>query len=150
MITPIPLNPWKPITEPLDLAHLGKMVEELNECGSASARCQIQGIDEAEPVTGKVNRDWLTEEIADVQAASELAIEHFGLDLDRIAARKAKKKAHLRAWHAMIVEANPMRKLPYVPQPKPEGSPLFIGNGPVVMALILTFVIGLIWMAANP
>lgn len=107
MSTPTPLNPWQPITDTLDLAHLGKMNEELNECGSASARCQIQGIDEAEPVTGKINRDWLLEEIADVQATTDLVIERLGLDPARIAARKAKKITHLRAWHSMIGGVKP-------------------------------------------
>ena len=30
-------NPWHPISDPVDLAHLGKLGEELNECGSAVA-----------------------------------------------------------------------------------------------------------------
>jgi hypothetical protein len=42
-------NPWIPIQNPLDLKHLGKLIEELNEAGSATARCIIQGIDEVEP-----------------------------------------------------------------------------------------------------
>jgi len=86
------LNPRHPMTVPIDLKHLGKLGEELNECGSAVSRCIIQGIDESEPVTGKVNRQWLQDEIADVLANAELVIEHFGLDKEAINKRKANKK----------------------------------------------------------
>ena len=47
-------NPWHPITDKVDLKYLGKLGEELNECGSAVSRCIIQGVDEREPVTGKL------------------------------------------------------------------------------------------------
>jgi hypothetical protein len=93
-------NPWHPITDVVDLKHLGKLGEECNELGAAVSRCIIQGVDEAEPVTGKINRDWLLDEIADVRANIELCEERFALDADRIAARVAKKKIHLRKWHA--------------------------------------------------
>lgn len=94
-------NPWHPIDDKVDLKHLGKLGEELNECGSAVSRCIIQGVDESEPVTGKINRVWLEEEIADVRANSELCIERFALDEARIAARAERKKAHLRQWHGL-------------------------------------------------
>lgn len=94
-------NPWHPITDAVDLKHLGKFGEELGECGAAVARCIIQGLDECEPVTGKINRDWLLDEVADVRANSELVIERFALDEARIAARVEKKKLHLRQWHAL-------------------------------------------------
>lgn len=95
------LNPWHPIDNKIDLKHLGKLGEEVNELGAAVSRCIIQGIDECEPVTGKSNREWLEDEIADVRANSELNIERFGLDEKRIAERAARKKEHLRAWHSM-------------------------------------------------
>lgn len=94
-------NPWHPIDDNVDLKHLGKFGEELNECGSAVSRCIIQGVDECEPVTGKKNRHWLEDEIADVRANSELCIERFDLDEARIAARAERKKAHLRQWHKL-------------------------------------------------
>lgn len=95
-------NPWFPLTERLDLAHLGKLNEELNECGAAIARCIIQGIDECEPVTGKINRQWLEDEIADVLANIELVRERFKLDAPRIANRIGKKKHHLQHWHSLL------------------------------------------------
>jgi len=94
-------SPWHPMTDPVALKTLGKFGEELNECGAAVSRCIIQGVDEAEPVTGKVNRDWLEDEIADVLANAQLAIEHFHLNGTKIADRMTRKKAHLRAWHKM-------------------------------------------------
>lgn len=101
-------SPWHPITDAVDLKHLGKLSEELSElsaaaskCGAAVSRCIIQGIDEAEPVTGKINREWLEDEIADVRANSELNIERFNLDEARIAARCEKKKRYLRQWHKL-------------------------------------------------
>lgn len=95
------MNPWHPMSDPVDLKHLGKLGEELNECGSAVSRCIIQGIDEAEPVTGKVNREWLTEEIADVMANIELVMERFDLSWYAMRIRAADKKARLQTWHSM-------------------------------------------------
>lgn len=93
-------SPWHPMTDPIDLKHLGKFVEELNECGSAAARCIIQGIDECEPSTGEINRDWLTKEIADVLCNAELVIERFSLDYSMIKARKIMKREYLKKWHS--------------------------------------------------
>lgn len=98
------LNPWHPTTRPIDLKHLGKFGEELNECGSAVSRCIIQGIDEREPVTGKSNREWLEDEIADVTANMALVSEHFDLDHERIFKRVMRKMEQLRAWHSMLEE----------------------------------------------
>lgn len=96
------VSPWVPMTRPIDLKHLGKLNEELSECGAAVSRCVIQGINEMEPVTDKVNRRWLEEEIADVLANVEMVMEHFGLDRDFIAMRRIRKKNNLRRWHMML------------------------------------------------
>ncbi len=97
-------NPWRPMTRPIDLKHLGKLIEETSELGSAAARCVIQGIDEREPVTGKCNREWLEDEIADVLANAALVVKHYELDVLRILHRRSCKIEHLRAWHAMLTE----------------------------------------------
>lgn len=94
-------SPWHPMTDAVAVKHLGKLNEESGELTSATARCQIQGIDEREPVTGKLNRHWLEDEIADVLAGIDLNIEHFNLDVPRIMERRARKKQHLRQWHEM-------------------------------------------------
>lgn len=98
------MNPWHPMTNPVDLKHIGKLGEEAGELASAAARCSIQGIDEREPVTGKLNRTWLEDEIADVMANSDLCMEHFGLDRLRILERAARKMVLLREWHSMADE----------------------------------------------
>lgn len=100
-------NPWQPITDKLDLAHLGKLGEECNELGSAVDRCIIQGIDECEPVTGRPNRQWLEDEIADVKANIELVERRFNLDPRRMERRAEKKKQHLQGWHKLL--SNPAR-----------------------------------------
>lgn len=92
------VSPWMPETDRERLKVLGKLAEECNELGSAIARCIIQGIDEREPVTGKWNREWLMEELADVRANVSIAIEFFQLDVDLIAARQARKKGNILRW----------------------------------------------------
>lgn len=94
-------NPWHPITDAVDLKHLGKLGEELAECGAAVSRCIIQGVDECDPATGQVNRHWLEDEIADVLANIALVEQRFNLDTARMAARAERKMAHLRQWHAL-------------------------------------------------
>ncbi len=89
---------------PIDLKHLGKLSEELGEAISATSRCIIQGIDEREPITGKPNKQWLEDELADVLANIELVAEHFQLEAARMQERKERKKIHLRGWHSMLTE----------------------------------------------
>jgi hypothetical protein len=96
------ISPWEPDTNPANLRPLGKCIEEVCEAGAILARCIIQGIEESEPVTGKPNRQAVEEEVADVQATSEILIEHFGLDRTRIAVRAMEKKAGLKAWFDMM------------------------------------------------
>lgn len=95
------INPWVPMTGRLDLKHLGKLAEEVNRLGAAIARCIIQGIDEKEPVTGKLNREWLQDEIANVRANITLTIRHFDLDWLAIDRRTERKFADLKRWHSM-------------------------------------------------
>lgn len=111
----VQVNPWHPINDPVLLKTLGKLGEEINECGAAVMRCIIQGVDEREPVTGKLNRDWLEEEIADAQANFEIAVQKIVevqarieettalLQLDRVKmrARVERKRAAYVAWHEM-------------------------------------------------
>lgn len=95
------MSPWNPMTDPVDLKHLGKLMEELAELLAAAARCLIQGIDEREPVTGKLNRDWLEEEFADVSASMQLVAMRFELNYERMMFRTDRKMRQLETWHAM-------------------------------------------------
>lgn len=97
----VDLNPWHPITDSVDLKHLSKFCEELGECTAATARCIAQGIDEVEPVTGKPNRKWLEDEIADVLANAQLVMDRFRLDKFRIMDRSERKVKLLQSWHKM-------------------------------------------------
>lgn len=96
------INPWVPMTNPKDLKHLLKLGEEASELISAIFRCTMQGIDEREPITGKVNRAWLEEEIADTLANLQLNIEHFGLNKSVIQLRMDRKIEGYRKWHGML------------------------------------------------
>lgn len=93
------VNPWHPMTDPVDIKHVGKLQEELNELGAALARCLIQGIDEVEPTTKKCNRQWVEEEIADVYVNLALVEERFGLKY--MYERMERKDEALRKWHRM-------------------------------------------------
>ena len=94
-------NPWHPMTDAVDLKHLGKLVEEACELGSAASRCMIQGIDEVHPTTGVINRTWLEDEIADVLANIALVRKRFNLNNGRILDRVIAKQTQLKKWHDM-------------------------------------------------
>lgn len=98
----VALNPWRPETDLIRLALLGKFLEELGEATAITARCVIQGINESEPVTGAVNRYALEDEVADVLAAAEALISGLQLNTHRMYARKVKKMNHLERWHKLI------------------------------------------------
>ena len=89
---------WQPITDKHDLAVLGKLAEEASELCSAISRCIIQGLDEAEPVTGKMNRTWLEQELADVMAMTTIAIQRFNLNAEEIMIRRRKKIDYKEPW----------------------------------------------------
>lgn len=92
------VSKWQPITRKVDLAVLGKLGEEAAEMGSALFRCVIQGVDEAEPRTGKINRQRLMDEIADVEAMIMHAKRHFKLDEQVIAERRFRKYSYKMPW----------------------------------------------------
>jgi hypothetical protein len=94
------ISPWKP--EPNLLIHqaLGKACEEASELANILARCLIQGLDQCEPVSGKPNRQALSEEIADVDAAVQWLRELTGVEYDE--ARADRKLNGLRRWQKLI------------------------------------------------
>lgn len=93
------VSPWHPMADAVDLKTAGKGLEELGECTAALSRCLIQGLDGINPENGKVNRQWLEQEMDDVRAQFELLSERFGLRSDPT--RIERKKTNCRAWHAM-------------------------------------------------
>lgn len=94
-----PPSSWKPMNDPKDLKHLLKLIEELGEAVSATARCLMQGMDEVEPVTKKPNRQWLWEELSDVAANMNLVVKRFALPLTDMFLRTEVKEKHLKKWH---------------------------------------------------
>lgn len=96
-------NDWLPITDVQALKRLGKLAEESGELTAACSRCIIQGIDEREPTTGKPNREWLEDEIADVLTNIDIAVEYFGLDRSRIHERMRRKTTQLQYWHSLPI-----------------------------------------------
>lgn len=97
----VALNPWHPISDPVTLKHFGKLAEEVNELGSIIARCIIQGVNEANPETGQINKFALENELADVLAGYQLITEHLNLDRERMVNRANYKAKRLREWHRM-------------------------------------------------
>jgi NTP pyrophosphatase (non-canonical NTP hydrolase) len=94
-------SPWQPIDSKLELKILGKLGEEASELATVVSRCIIQGVDEVQPVTGKSNRLWLEEEIADVLANISIAAAKYQLDENFITKRAEEKIDYLLAWHEM-------------------------------------------------
>lgn len=99
-----PTSPWQPMDSPRGIARLGKMIEELGECSSAASRCLIQGIFALEPSTGASNRDWLMDEIADVEATIEMVKRHFLLNREWMSQRTTRKIRQFEEWHDQIQE----------------------------------------------
>jgi hypothetical protein len=95
-------SPWNPETSQHRLAVLGKLAEEGSEVATAAVRCIIQGIDECEPVTGKSNREWLEDEIADIMAQCNLAVTALGLSHGRIVQRVKRKMDYTGSWQETL------------------------------------------------
>lgn len=93
--------PWHPMTIAGDIKHIGKLGEESAELAQVCCRCIIQGTEETNPDDGVKNRDWLANEIADVEANIELVKQRFKLDRTAIRERKFAKVARLAEWHKM-------------------------------------------------
>jgi len=96
------LTKWTPTTDLMMLRRMGKLIEELGELSNVAARCIIQGIDEVDPGTGKVNRQRLHDELADVLAQVHCTIETLGLSSTGIAERRNDKIAQMAEWEAMF------------------------------------------------
>jgi hypothetical protein len=96
------LSKWIPTTDLVMLRRMGKLTEEAAELINVAARCIIQGIDEVDPGTGKVNRLRLEHEIADVMAQCRVTISALNLDRDKINLRIFEKQGQMAEWEAMF------------------------------------------------
>lgn len=98
------MTKWTPTTNLMMLRRMGKMLEELGELTEVAARCIIQGIDEVDPSTQRVNRVRLEDEIADVMAQCRVTVRMLKLDGDRINLRDLHKQELMAEWEAMFAE----------------------------------------------
>ena len=98
------LTKWIPTTNLLMLRRMGKTIEELSELSNVASRCIIQGIDEIDPGTGRVNRDRLEDELADVIAQCVVTINLLKLDFPYIDERVIKKVGLMQEWESMFRE----------------------------------------------
>ncbi len=94
------ISPWFPEKDPVRLAVLGKLAEELSECAARVSRCIIQGIEEIDPDTGRSNHYELRKELADVAACFKLLDIEFRAEPDE--GRIARKVAGYLRWHQLI------------------------------------------------
>lgn len=94
------ISPWLPEQDRIRLAVLGKLIEELNEMSARAARCIIHGLDETDPDTGRLNRDELAREAADVKACLHVLgiTEEVEADLHRTMT----KVDGFGRWHKLI------------------------------------------------
>lgn len=96
--------PYSPLQNVPD--RLVRFGMQLGNAGAAVSRCIIQGIDEREPVTGKLNRQWLEETLGELLAAMPRLLAHLDRNdvtaLARMARRRNRKTAHLQQWHGML------------------------------------------------
>ena len=100
------LTKWIPTTDLLMLRRMGKLQEELAELSIVASRCIIQGIDEIDPGSGKINRARLHDEIADVVAQCVVTIELLKLDFPYIDQRVTKKIGLMQEWEDMFLESD--------------------------------------------
>ena len=89
---------WQPISDPHVIAIFAKLGEEAGELISAKDRCLAQGLSGTEPRTGKLNKEWLEDEIADVLAMIRHTCDRLDLDVERIWLREAKKFTFKEKW----------------------------------------------------
>lgn len=97
-------NFWMPMTSALSVQHLNKLCEEGGELISAASRCLAQGIHEAHPISGKLNKRWLEEEIADVEAMIRHVKDRFRLSEAFIAERVERKFEYNKKWFYSVSE----------------------------------------------
>lgn len=94
------ISPWIPITDPITLAVLGKLGEECCELGARLFRTVIQGLDEADPASKRLNREEISREIADVEACIQTIKRELGIGYDD--QRVNGKRNGFRRWFHML------------------------------------------------
>jgi NTP pyrophosphatase (non-canonical NTP hydrolase) len=96
------ITPWHVVEDGRALRRLGKTLEELSELSAVVARVIIQGIDERDPSSRKLNRRRLEEELGDVLAQIELLCDHYKLNGGFIVARSEEKVQQMEQWEQLL------------------------------------------------
>jgi hypothetical protein len=91
-------QPWEPEANPVNLAVLGKTVEEMGECLAAIGRTIVQGVDGRDPVTGEPNRQRIAEELDDLSAVTGHLRRELDLNLTAPIGRVDRKTRFLGNW----------------------------------------------------
>ncbi len=92
---------WLPENDLIRRQVLNKLTEETGELLQIVGRCLAQGVDKADPRTGKPNIEALADEIADVTAAVAWLDEVITLPPGRDA-RTARKLHGFREWQQLL------------------------------------------------
>lgn len=102
---PLLVTPWHPITDPHQLAALGKLAEEASELAKACVRAMIQGLDGTCPGQDGTNEQEIRKEWVDVQAAMEIVDRRSLVNLHHFDGNRFDQKVtRLTRWHEMIDE----------------------------------------------
>jgi NTP pyrophosphatase (non-canonical NTP hydrolase) len=96
------MNAWKLEENPLIRRRLGKLTEEAGELLAIIGRIGVQGIDGVDPDNRVVNRQALTDELADVQAQIGCTVLALSLDQGYMAHRTAKKIRMMDEWEILL------------------------------------------------
>ncbi|WP_188110329.1 hypothetical protein [Agrobacterium tumefaciens] len=105
------INAWKPEEDVVLHQALGKLAEECSELAKIATRCMIQGYAEADPVTEKLNRTQLMEEVADVRATMRWLFDVLDIPFKGESPREARKFDGFKRWEAMLRASAPERCL---------------------------------------
>lgn len=81
------VSPWQPMSRPIDVKHIGKLLEELGEAVTAVANYDVLA-----PIGA---RESLQAELADVLANIELCRTHFKLRVIRYTSPQDDRRRHL-------------------------------------------------------
>lgn len=94
------ISDWMPITDPIQLAVIGKLGEEVCELGARLFRTVIQGLDGKDPDSERTNRAEISREIADVIACLQTVQRELDIGYDD--ARVTGKRNGYQRWLGMI------------------------------------------------
>lgn len=95
---------WHVETDAFILRRLGKALEELGELTSVLARCIIQGVNEVDPSSKKVNLQRMQEETTDVMTQINCLTTAFALDKDKMKERFQDKLQSMEKWEELLEE----------------------------------------------